>query len=118
MYYISNIHFDTTRAHVELAGARALDCVIEACFDIENDHPFKGNFDLEKLEEIIVDKGKENIAGIIMTITNNSAGGQPVSFENMKAVKEISKKYGITVLIDGARYAENAFFIKRKRRRI
>ena len=114
MYYISNIHFDTTRAHVELAGARALDCVIEACFDIENDHPFKGNFDLEKLEDIIVDKGKENIAGIIMTITNNSAGGQPVSFENMKAVKEISKKYGITVLIDGARYAENAFFIKER----
>ncbi len=114
MYFISNIHFDTTRAHVELAGARAIDCVTKECFDIEIDHPFKGNFDLIKLEETILEKGKQNIGGIIMTITNNSAGGQPVSFENMKAVKEISKKYGITLLIDGARYAENAFFIKER----
>lgn len=114
MYFISNIHFDTTRAHVELAGARAIDCVIDACFDIEQDHPFKGNFDIAKLEEIIKEKGKENIAGIIMTITNNSAGGQPVSYENMVQVKKISDKYGILLLIDGARYAENAFFIKER----
>ncbi len=114
MYFISNIHFDTTRAHVELAGARAIDCVIEECFQIDLDHPFKGNFDLKKLDEIIIEKGKENIAGIIMTITNNSAGGQPVSFENMVEVQKISKKYGITLLIDGARYAENAFFIKER----
>ncbi|BCR36771.1 tryptophanase [Mariniplasma anaerobium] len=114
MYFISNIHFDTTRAHVELAGARAIDCVIDECFNIELDHPFKGNFDLVRLEELILEKGSENIGGIIMTITNNSAGGQPVSFANMKAVKEISHKYGITLLIDGARYAENAFFIKER----
>lgn len=114
MYFISNIHFDTTRAHVELAGARALDCVIDACFDIALEHPFKGNFDLKRLEHIILEKGKENIAGIIMTITNNSAGGQPVSFENMIGVKRISDTYDIPLLIDGARYAENAYFIKER----
>ncbi|MFA5471541.1 MAG: tryptophanase [Acholeplasmataceae bacterium] len=114
MYFISNIHFDTTRAHVELAGARALDCVISECFEIDLDHPFKGNFDIEKLENIIKDKGSDHIAGIIMTITNNSAGGQPVSYENMVEVKKISKKYNIPLLIDGARYAENAFFIKER----
>lgn len=114
LYFISNMHFDTTRAHVELAGARALDCVIDECFDTENYHPFKGNFDLEGLVEIIKEKGKENIAGIIMTITNNSAGGQPVSMENMREVSKIAKIYGITVLIDGARYAENAYFVKQR----
>ncbi|MDI6453356.1 tryptophanase [Peloplasma aerotolerans] len=114
MYYISNIHFDTTRSHVELAGARAIDCVIDDCFDLQTYHPFKGNFCLNKLEKTILDKGKENIAGIIMTITNNSAGGQPVSMENMRQVSEMAKKYGITTIIDGARYAENAFFIKER----
>ncbi len=114
MVFISNMHFDTTRAHVEIAGARAIDCVIDACFDTATYHPFKGNFDLEKLEAIIQDKGKENVAGIIMTITNNSAGGQPVSMENLRAVKKIADKYGITVIIDGARYAENAYFVKQR----
>jgi tryptophanase len=114
MFYISNIHFDTTRAHVELAGARALDCVTECCYDISHYHPFKGNFDLELLEKTILEKGKENICGIIMTITNNSAGGQPVSMENMREVYKIAKKYGIMNIIDGARYAENSFFIKER----
>jgi tryptophanase len=86
MYFISNIHFDTTRAHVEHAGARAIDCVIDACFDLDTYHPFKGNFDTEKLRRDYTRKRcKENIAGIIMTITNNSAGGQPVSMENLKS---------------------------------
>ncbi len=114
LYFISNMHFDTTRAHVELAGARALDCVIDECFNTEDYHPFKGNFHLENLVKIIEEKGKENIAGIIMTITNNSAGGQPVSMENMHEVKKIAVKYGITLLIDGARYAENAYFVKQR----
>jgi len=114
MYFISNMHFDTTRAHVEIAGARAIDCVIDECFDTETYHPFKGNFHLENLEQTILEKGADHIAGIIMTITNNSAGGQPVSMENMHAVKKIAKKYGITLLIDGARYAENAFFVKER----
>jgi len=114
MVFISNMHFDTTRAHVELAGARAIDCVIPECFDTVNYHPFKGNFDLVKLEEIIREKGSNNVAGIIMTVTNNSAGGQPVSHENLRGVKEIANKYGITLLIDGARYAENSFFVKER----
>ncbi|MFK5884220.1 MAG: tryptophanase [Candidatus Izemoplasma sp.] len=114
MYFISNMHFDTTRAHVELAGARALDCVIDECFDTENYHPFKGNFDTVRLVEIIEEKGKDNIAGIILTVTNNSAGGQPVSHENLFKVKEIANKYGITIIIDGARYAENSYFVKQR----
>lgn len=114
MVFISNIHFDTTRAHVEIAGARAIDCVIKECFDLDTYHPFKGNFDLEKLENIIKDKKPENVAGIIMTITNNSAGGQPVSLENMRAVNKIGRKYNIPLIIDGARYAENSFFIKQR----
>jgi tryptophanase len=114
MYYISNLHFDTTRAHVELAGARAIDCVVEDCYDIDHYHAFKGNFCIEKLEKAIAEKGKENIAGIIMTITNNSAGGQPVSMENMRKVSDIAKKNGIMTIIDGARYAENAFFVKER----
>jgi tryptophanase len=114
MFFISNMHFDTTRAHVELAGARALDCVIEEAFDTADFHPFKGNFDIERLEKIIKEKGPDNIAGIIMTITNNSAGGQPVSMENMKQVHHLASTYHIPLLIDGARYAENAYFIKQR----
>jgi tryptophanase len=114
MYFISNMHFDTTRAHVELAGARALDCTIEEAFDTTTYHPFKGNFDTKKLEELILEHKQENIAGIIMTITNNSAGGQPVSMENMRETVRIAHKYNIKVLIDGARYAENAFFVKER----
>lgn len=114
MFFISNSHFDTTRAHVELAGARALDSVIEAAFDTQTFHPFKGNFDLEKLERLILEKGSDNIAGIIYTITNNSMGGQPVSLENLQAVSKMAQKYGLLRIIDGARYAENAFFIKQR----
>ncbi len=114
MFFISNMHFDTTKGHVELAGGRAIDVVVEECFSTETYHPFKGNFDLHKLEETIIEKGPENIAGIIMTITNNSAGGQPVSMENLRKTKEIADKYRIKTIIDGARYAENAYFIKER----
>ncbi|RJX27496.1 MAG: tryptophanase [Acholeplasma sp.] len=114
MFYIANIHFDTTRAHVELAGARAIDCVVPDCYDIEHYHDFKGNMCLSCLEETIIEKGKENIAGLIMTVTNNSAGGQPVSMANIKEVRKIADRFGLKVIIDGARYAENAFFIKER----
>ncbi|MDA3932394.1 MAG: tryptophanase [Tenericutes bacterium] len=114
MSVISNIHFDTTRAHVEIAGGRAIDCACEECFDLDNYYPFKGNFDLVKLQELIKEKGKENVAAIIMTITNNSAGGQPVSLKNMRAVNHIARDNNIPIVIDGARYAENSFYIKQR----
>ncbi|MGQ9558113.1 MAG: tryptophanase [Desulfurispora sp.] len=111
-YVISNMHFDTTKAHVELAGGRAINLVCQEAFDTEKYHPFKGNFDLEATEAFIKEHGPDKIAFIIMTITCNSVGGQPVSMANMKAVSELGKKYGIRVFIDGARFAENAYFIK------
>ncbi|WP_312701024.1 tryptophanase [Sedimentibacter sp.] len=112
-FAISNMFFDTTRAHVELAGARCIDCVVEEAKDPEKRAKFKGNMDVVKLEELIQEHGPENIGLIVMTVTNNSAGGQPVSMQNMKDVAAICKKYDIPLDIDSARYAENAYFIKR-----
>jgi len=109
---ISNMHFDTTRAHVELAGARAIDCVVEEAKDPSHVAPFKGNMDVEKLEKLINDYGKDKVGLVVMTITNNSAGGQPVSVENMREVADVCNKYDILLCIDAARYAENAYFIK------
>lgn len=114
MYFLSNMHFDTTRAHVDLAGAKAIDCVTDECLDINTYHPFKGNMNIEKCEQHIKEKGTENIAGIIMTLTNNSAGGQPVSMENLRVVSKLAKKYGIKLIIDGARFSENACFVKQR----
>lgn len=111
---ISNMFFDTTRAHVELAGARAVDCVVAEAGNPSIRAPFKGNMDVEKLEKIINEHGKEKVGLIVMTITNNSAGGQPVSIQNMREVSKIAKKYDIPLCIDAARYAENAFFIKQR----
>ncbi len=111
---ISNMHFDTTRAHVEIAGARAVDCVVAEALDTETYAPFKGNMDNEKLKMLIKEYGKENVGAIIITVTNNSAGGQPVSIENIKETSRIAKENGITVIIDAARYAENCHFIKRR----
>jgi len=112
-FSISNMFFDTTRAHVELAGARAIDCVVEEAKDPSRRAPFKGNMDVAKMEDIINEKGVENIGLIIMTITNNSAGGQPVSMQNLREVAAVCKKYSIPLDIDAARYAENAYFIQR-----
>ncbi len=109
---IANMHFDTTRAHVELPGARAIDCVIPEALDTVNFHPFKGNMDNDRLKELIQENGAENVGMIIITVTNNSAGGQPVSMENIRETSEIAKSFGIPVCIDAARYAENSYFIK------
>ena len=111
---ISNMHFDTTRAHVEIAGARAFDCVCADALNMNIDKPFKGNMDVEKLELMIKEQKPERVGMIIMTITNNSAGGQPVSMKNIRESSELAKKYGIPFIIDAARFAENAFFIKER----
>jgi tryptophanase len=113
-FAISNMFFDTTRAHVELSGARAVDCVVEEAKDPTRKAPFKGNMDVEKMEKIIQERGPENIGLVVMTITNNSAGGQPVSIENMKNVSEVCRKYNIPLCIDAARFAENAYFVKQR----
>lgn len=111
---ISNMFFDTTRAHVELTGARALDCVVPEAENPTIRAPFKGNMDVEKLERLINEQGSEKVALVVMTITNNSAGGQPVSVQNMRDVSAVCRKYGIPLCIDAARYAENAYFVKRR----
>lgn len=112
--FISNTHFDTTRANIEYTGATAIDIVCEDGKDNEIDLPFKGNIDLEKLEKLLVENGREKVAAVIMTVTNNSSGGQPVSMENMKAVRRICDKHGIMMVIDGCRIAENSYFVKHR----
>ncbi|MEA1876880.1 MAG: tryptophanase [Bacteroidota bacterium] len=109
-----NAHFDTTKGHIEFRKAQAIDCTIAAAYDTHIDHPFKGNVDIKKLEQIIKEHQPSNIPFIVVTITCNTAGGLPVSMENIKEVKNLAKKYDIPVLIDSARFAENAYFIKER----
>ena len=110
----NNTHFDTTRANVEYQGAKALDLVIEEGKDPKKIHPFKGNMDVEKLKTLIEKNGSNNIPLCMITITNNSGGGQPVSMQNVKQVKAVLSKYGIPLYFDAARFAENAYFIKER----
>jgi tryptophanase len=108
----NNTHFDTTRANCEFVGAQALDLPIPEAKEPANLHPFKGNMDTGKLRELIEREGAKKIPLVMLTVTNNSGGGQPVSLANIRAVKEICKKQGIPVYIDSCRFAENAYFIK------
>lgn len=109
-----NSHFDTTKGHIEFRKASAIDCTIDEAFIIDHIHPFKGNIDLEKLEQVYKTHPKENIPLCLITITCNSSGGQPVSMANIRAVKTLSDKYGVPVFFDAARFAENAYFIKER----
>lgn len=108
----NNTHFDTTRANVEYRGAQAIDLVIEEGKDPQKIHPFKGNMDVRKLRTLIEKEGADNIPLCMLTITNNSGGGQPVSMENVKEVKKVLEEYDIPLYFDAARFAENAYFIK------
>ena len=90
-----NSHFDTTKGHIEFRKATAVDCTIDEAFDTSVDHPFKGNVDIEKLEKVLKDNPKEKIPFVVITVTCNSAGGQPVSMDNIKKVSEVCKKYHI-----------------------
>jgi len=106
-----NSHFDTTKGHIEFRKAFAVDCTIEEAFDTSCTHPFKGNVDPEKLEDVLK-KSADKVPFIIVTLTNNSAGGQPVSMENLRMVRQIADRYRKIVIFDAARFAENAYFIK------
>lgn len=107
-----NSHFDTTKGHIEFRKATAVDCTIDEAFDTTAYHDFKGNVDLDKLEKVLTTNPSEKIPMIIMTVTNNTAGGQPVSMQNLREVYAMSRKYGVRVVMDSARFAENAYFIK------
>ncbi len=108
----NNTHFDTTRAHVEHNGAEARDMVISEGKQPQLIHPFKGNMNLEALQETIRSTGPDRIPVIMLTITNNSGGGQPVSMQNIRSVSEIANVHDIPFFIDACRFAENAWFIK------
>lgn len=107
-----NSHFDTTKGHIEFRKATAIDCTIDVAAQTQTEHPFKGNIDPEKLEKVLKEYPASQIPFICLTITNNTAGGQPVSMENICAVSALAKRYGVPLLIDSARFAENAYFIK------
>jgi tyrosine phenol-lyase len=113
-YFPNNTHFDTTRANIEFTGAEAVDLLNETGKHPEIRADFKGNMDVEKLTEFIKKTGKENIPLCMITITNNSGGGQPVSMQNIREVKEVCYKYDIPLFIDACRFAENAYFIKKR----
>lgn len=106
-----NSHFDTTKGHIEGRKALALDCTIDEAKNTQLEIPFKGNVDIQKLEKAL-EEYCDRIPFIIVTITNNTAGGQPVSMENLRQVSKIAKKYDKRVIFDSARFAENAYFIK------
>ena len=107
-----NTHFDTTKGHIEFRKATAIDCTIDEAFDTSVYHPFKGNVDLKKLEHVFQQYATGKIPFVIITLTCNSSGGQPVSMQNIKEVYELAKRFEVKIFFDAARFAENAYFIK------
>lgn len=113
-YFPSNTHFDTTRANIEFVGSEAVDLLNEIGLHPEIKADFKGNIDLDALEKFIKKVGPENIPLVMLTVTNNSGGGQPVSMENVRETRKICDKYGLKLFLDACRFAENAYFIKKR----
>ncbi len=109
-----NMYFTTTRLHQELAGGRFVDVIIPEAHDPASEHPFKGNVDLDALESVIRENGKDRIPYVCLHATVNMAGGQPVSLENARAVRELTARYGIPVYMDATRAVENAYFIQQR----
>ncbi len=113
-YVPGNMYFTTTRAHQELNGATFVDVIVDAAHDSQNEDPFKGNIDLNKLQELIDRVGGNKIPYICVAVTVNLAGGQPVSMENIRAVRELTKKHSIKIMFDATRCIENSYFIKER----
>ncbi len=109
-----NSHFDTTKGHIEFRKARAIDCTIDQASDTSVFHPFKGNCDIDKLGKVLRSHPVDKISCIILTVTNNSSGGQPVSMGNIRETSVLAAKYGVKLIIDSARFAENAWFIQQR----
>jgi len=110
----NNTHFDTTRANIEFRGGKAVDMPCVEADDLDSDYPFKGNMDLVALQKLVTEEGSRRIPLIMVTVTNNSGGGQPVSMANIREISRIAKDAGIPFYIDACRFAENSHFIKRR----
>src|SRR5690606_17769166 len=110
----NNTHFDTTRANVEAVGATAVDLPCAESADTQSQYPFKGNMDVAALEALIADVGVDRIPLCMITLTNNSGGGQPASLENIRAVRAVCQRHGIPFYIDACRFAENAYMIRER----
>lgn len=112
--FISNTHFDTTRANIEFTGAEAIDLLPDEAHDLERELPFKGNLAVDKARQVILAKGPSRVAAVIMTLTNNSSGGQPVSLANLREARALCDEFNLPLVIDGCRVAENSYFVKHR----
>ncbi len=110
----SNNHFDTTRANIEVHGGEAVDLVIAEGRDPDSEHPFKGDIDLDRLDAFLAEHGREAVPVAMLTVTNNSGGGQPVSLANIRGMGEVCRRHGVPFFLDACRFAENAWFIKQR----